>query len=192
MKMGPIYLLLVFCLYPLVLATEPLAINKEHSNIVDPTKVERLRQMFKGSYDLALEGMYEAKVLNALKGVPSASLAQIAQDHDDAIINQTPQVSHSNVGLKSDARQSSLFSSFRPPVLSGLGSSTNPVLGSSPFMSNLLSRPSELPKFPAFSLIGATPKPPKPAKSSIIGNNGGTTALTNDNVVVVNVLSNNY
>ena len=91
-------------------------------------------------------------------------------------------------GLHSDARQSSLFSGLKSPFNPTFPTS----LGANPLMNNLLHPPSfpTLPSLPTFPQ--ATPKPPRPPKSSVIGNNGGSMALTNDNVVVVNVLSNNY
>lgn len=100
-----------------------------------------------------------------------------------------------------NSRQSNIFSGFTFP---GAATFPNPLLGgagglnSNPFLTNLMRSPTlptlpglpTLPPLPKFPL--ATPKPPRPPKSSVIGNNGGTMALTNDNVVVVNVLSNNY
>lgn len=122
--------------------------------------------------------------------------------------------------IHSDARQSSLLSNLHFPGTNplglggglgnplglggvnnplGLGSISNPLgLGgvSNPLaMNSLFQAPKiptmpTLPALPTFSL--STPKPTLRAKSSIIGNNGGPMSLTNDNVVVVNVLSNNW
>lgn len=81
--------------------------------------------------------------------------------------------------LHNEARQGSLFSGLSPPSL------MNP-------MNNFLRPPSlpALPSLPAFQM--PMPRPPPPPKTSIIGGGGGPMALTNDNVVVVNVFSGNW
>lgn len=91
--------------------------------------------------------------------------------------------------LKSDARQSSLFGAFPS---TGFG---NGGLGSSnPFNSGVggLMRPPSLsmPSMAPFRPFG--PQTTRAPKTAIIGNGGGAMAMTNDNVVVVNVLSGNY
>lgn len=97
---------------------------------------------------------------------------------------------HQNHTSHSEARQSSFLTGLHLP-------GTNP-LGSNPLANNLFqsAKPFQLPTMPSFpplpSIPMMTPKPPPQPKSSIIGNNGGPMSLTNDNVVVVNVLSNNW
>lgn len=125
----------------------------------------------------------------------TATTAKAPAD-DDIVVEERPNPQGSNLHSDSYARQSSLFSGFNFPANPALGAG---LAGSNPFLSRLAQPPSfpilpslpTLPALPTFPLV--TPKPPKPAKSSIISNtNGGPMALTNDNVVVVNVLSNNY
>lgn len=115
---------------------------------------------------------------------------------DDIVVEERPNSQNGNLHSDSHARQSSLFSGFNFPANPALGTGLS---GSNPFLSRLAQPPSlpslpslpALPSLPTFPLV--TPKPAKPPKSSIISNNnGGPMALTNDNVVVVNVLSNNY
>lgn len=123
------------------------------------------------------------------KNIPYSDTSEIVVEE---IKNQQEPVASSS---NSQARQSGLFSGLNsfmasnPMQQSGFGlnglSNANPLLQG---VGNLLQSAQ---KFP--SLTPATPsKPPAPVKSSsLIGNNGGSTALTNDNVVVVNVLSYN-
>lgn len=188
--MASLYLLAVLCSYLLASAVESSTVSDEQYKILQPKNVDRLRQMFKDSHDLALEGMYEAKLLDTLKNSSGKPIAQVANEDDDALIN-LQSTDHIVSDHKNDARQASLFSNLMGPALPSLSPPSFSGVSSNPFVSNILSTP-QLPKLPTFTLPSPTPKPAKPPKSSIIGNNGGTTALTNDNVVVVNVLSNNY
>lgn len=96
--------------------------------------------------------------------------------------------------LRSDARQSSLFGGFPSGGLgNGFGNGFGNGLGSSsPFGGGLL-RPPSLSAFPTLAPFGPFGhQQTRQPKSAIIGNGGGAMALTNDNVVVVNVLSGNY
>ena len=107
-----------------------------------------------------------------------------ADDNEDSIKAKSNQ---SDQHGKNDARQSSYFGGLGGPQRFGnTFGSTNPMMG------GFLRQPTfaALPAFPTISPF--TTRPPRPPKSSIIGNNGGAMALTNDNVVVVNVLSGNY
>lgn len=122
-------------------------------------------------------------------------LSTFAEPKDDIVVEEAEiggKLS-GNDTTRNDPRQSSLFSGFRPAVFPGtLGSGLNSNalnMIRPPSFPSLPSLPT-LPTFPTLPL--PTQKPPRPPKSSIIGNNGGSMALTNDNVVVVNVLSNNY
>lgn len=214
-KMFPFYrhFLLIVSITTLIDANE----TDRKALLLDPKNVERLREMFARSHELALAGLYEFGPLNPLKH-KSKELATVSDGNliqKSSIINEAPGVGddiasvidnklkqtvtngslkvneetrdqdkknlHHDVHAKSDARQSSLFSSFRPsfPTLG----STNPLMGS--FL-----RPPSLPTLPTMATF-PTPyqPPPRQPKTSVIGNSGGPMALTNDNVVVVNVLS---
>lgn len=114
-------------------------------------------------------------------------------------------VSH-DANFKNDARQSSLFPGL---VSSNFGNSfgvgggnTNPLMNGALFRQPMVPTPMRMPHLSSspfgslttLTLTGQRPQQqqqPRP-KSSIIGNTGGSMALTNDNVVVVNVLSGNY
>lgn len=101
--------------------------------------------------------------------------------------------------LHTEARQSSFLSGLKLP-------GTNP-LNPNPFGGGLFHTPSfpslptmplmptvpvlpTLPPLPTLPIL--TPKPPPRPKTSIIGDSAGPMSLTNDNVVVVNVLSGNW
>lgn len=118
---------------------------------------------------------------------------QADQAEEDIVVEQVQGTRDGTSHADSNARQSSLFSGFKLPSSPAFA---NTFSGASPFLSNLAQPPTlpTLPKLPTLPTLPViTPKPPKPPKSSIISNNnGGPMALTNDNVVVVNVLSNNY
>lgn len=161
-------------------------IENEQSRTLKSINPERLRQMFKQSQILAIEGMYEARALEALRRPEDYNEYRYSDDDDIVLKNDTIK-DHAQIHQSNDARQSALFSNFRPPTMAAL-----PNLGTNPFSNNLFKTSPQLPKLPTFAL--PTPSqltPPKPPKTSILGNNGGYTTLTNDNVVVVNVLSNN-
>jgi len=116
-----------------------------------------------------------------LQRVNSTKVMSVIDKSSDAELKSN----HSSSGHQhSDPRQSSFFSSFRPPTL------TNPLGVINP-MANLLKPPS-LPTLPTFQLPQPAYSPPAPPRRAIIGNGGGPMALTNDNVVVVNVLSSNW
>lgn len=98
-----------------------------------------------------------------------------------------------NSTLHSDARQSSFLSSLHLPGSNPLN--PNPLAGGlfqAPKLPTIPSLP-HIPTIPTMPTLPAmpvmTPKPLQP-KNSILGNNGGPMSLNNDNVVVVNVLSN--
>lgn len=118
-------------------------------------------------------------------------LSRQTEQVEDTKNNDNTNSNEGPVGLASqnEARQSGLFSGFMPNIMA-----TNPLqqpsfglTGTNPLfegMGNLLKQTKN-------PFAPATPKPAPPPRSSLIGNNGGSTALTNDNVVVVNVLSYN-
>ena len=87
--------------------------------------------------------------------------------------------------LHNDARQASLFQGFRP--------FNNPLGQTYPLGGGLVQSPSfpQMPSFQSFPSLPTFPRRQQP-KTSIIGGGGGPMALTNDNVVVVNVLSSNF
>lgn len=117
-------------------------------------------------------------------------------DKGEVIVEETKNNSNVNTNegpiapsSHNEARQSGLFSGFMPNLIA-----TNPLqqppfslTGANPLLEGIgnLLKPTKNP------FTSATPKPAPPPRSSLIGNNGGSTALTNDNVVVVNVLSYN-
>lgn len=108
---------------------------------------------------------------------------------DQEVTLQPKSTHHNNDHIKSDPRQSSLFNSYGFAPNNGFGNAFN---SPNPLGGFLVARPTlpTLPQFPAFNPL--VPRSTRPPKTSIIGNNGGPMALTNDNVVVVNVLSGNY
>lgn len=118
-------------------------------------------------------------------------LKDVASIRSEDVSGERKEPAHAAVD-KSEGRQSSLFNAFKLQTPSLLTGATNPL------MSGFMQQPSipalpALPSFPSFASLAkpSTPKPYAPPKTSIIGNNGGPMAMTNDNVVVVNVFSNN-
>lgn len=186
--MAQAYLIaLALCLIMTVeLVVSSSLVKHEHSRNLESINLERLRQMFKESQDLALEGMYEARAQEAFRR-PDVYDYRYLNDNDTEVVRNATIKNHVESHQGNDARQTSLFSNLRPPTMPTL-----PNLGTNPFSNNLLGTPPQLPKLPTFSLPNPSQlTPPRPPKTSIMGNNGGYTSLTNDNVVVVNVLSNN-
>lgn len=112
-----------------------------------------------------------------------------AIDNEELITRNSNGTHTSNA--KSDARQSSLFGGLPS---SGFG---NGFGSSNPLMNNLF-KPPTFPTLPPLTFPTLAPFRPfgqqttRQPKTAIIGNGGGAMALTNDNVVVVNVLSGNY
>lgn len=119
--------------------------------------------------------------------------------------SQVPEGMPARELLHSDARQASIFSGLHMPGSSPflLGQQNlfqqNPLAANNlfqqPKLPNLATFPT-LPKMPTLppllSLPTVSMKPPPKPKMSVIGNDGGPMSLSNDNVVVVNVLSNNW
>lgn len=177
---------------------------------------QRLKSMFQRSHMQAIKNYYEQQALKMLgPGVSNSSHVDAIQDpvipadlfksshqtlangtetvsesdktsennEDESTVKKNIENNHDHY-LHNDARQSSLFSAFRPPSLISPLGTTIPM--------NNLFRPPTLPSLPTLQLPRPAPRPPSPPKTSVIGNSGGPMALTNDNVIVVNVLSGNW
>lgn len=214
-KMG--YLAVIILVLSMAYLVEGITEEVSELEKMSPKSIERLRNMFRQSHKLATDGLIEFNVMRHLKdghvnpmvaqndaresrasdSLGNLDLTTQGQDNFAAEFQGKQGETNSGSGkefslvdpqsketAKSDARQSSFLSSFKFPP----NPMTNP-LGSNSLMPNLLT-PLALPSLPSLPIM--TPRPSRPPKSSIIGNNGGSMALTNDNVVVVNVLSNNY
>lgn len=156
---------------------------------LDSSNLARLRKMYSESSDLAHQSLHELLILKHLINESDDSNSTKLEGTD---LNASILPLLENLAKHNEARQSSLFNSFKLPASQPFA---NPFGTYNPLMNNLLKPPSlptlpMLPTLPTFQL--PSPRPSRPPKSSIIGNNGGSMALTNDNVVVVNVLSNNY
>lgn len=207
----------IFVVSCLLVETKPIVESSSQGTYqVDAKDGERLRQMFQDSHKLALQGLYESNALDLIQRVSNASKnnsilsnnpllsidfgnnpdkiakgpvgsSSTVEDQtnsnsreEDRIAEKLKGSTHNDLHLKNDARQAYLFPGLARPTFPNAFGSTNPLMaGLPPF------RPLSMPSFPTFP----TPRPPK---TSIIGNNGGAMALTNDNVVVVNVLSSNF
>lgn len=161
---------------------DPTKVNNKKQYLIhtdyNPTEhklIEEAPQMLKSQAALLKSPINsDEKKIGAMED----SILKFLHIVDDKAANQT----------HSEARQTSLFPGFQLPTTPAFPMSMN----SNPLMSGLLKPPTfphlpSLPPFPAFS----APAAPRP-KTSVIGNSGGPMALTNDNVVVVNVLSGNY
>lgn len=137
----------------------------------------RLRARLRESVATAAEGLNELLLWRHMRNK--------LDNHEHLLLSeQTAPNAHQS------ARQSSFLSSL------GLGTPSMAL----PMMAHMAQVPPggfrlqtpanfAFPAAPSFSLFA--PKPPPQAKSSLLSNNAGPTALTNDNIVVVNVLSNN-
>lgn len=144
--------------------------NLDASGVVKPEESENVIILFD---DQRGPGKYPPVTGQSKENLDAAKDVIVVSDVDEQA-EKSSSITHS----KQDARQSSFFSNLKLPG--------NPV--SNPIMGGF-----SMPTFPPMPTLPVfTPRPPRPPKSSIIGNNGGSMALTNDNVVVVNVLSGNY
>lgn len=176
---------------------------------LDETSLKRLRTMYSASRDLAMNSIKDAYLLQN-KGnqtddeTPVVILEPInianstLNKEDDDIDEDSVVISSHLVHDTPHGRQSSFFQGFRPPFpnsIGGGGPFGGGSYGGSPFGANNgfsgMIRPPPLPPLPSFPAFGGQQQP-RPPKTSIIGNGGGPMALTNDNVVVVNVLSSNF
>jgi hypothetical protein len=123
-------------------------------------------------------------------------------NNDDNVDDKlTKSVQHDTKDLKNDARQSSLFPGVVSPAFGNSfgigGGNTNPLVNGAflrpPSAFAVLPTMPTMPSLHGFRLpTGQQQQAPRPPKTSVIGNGGGSMAMTNDNVVVVNVLSGNY
>lgn len=147
-----------------------------------------MRNYFSGSKKADETKESESGTKQAADGSASGSVYDSgAKKTEQQITNYIPAYESADYA-QNEARQSSFFS--------GLGR-MNPLAGGDLF------KPISMPTFPKLPDLTASMKPqqppvvptlpppaPKP-KTSIIGGGSGPMALTNDNVVVVNVLSSN-
>lgn len=123
-------------------------------------------------------------------GTPSPSLNETktsnGKSEDDEIAEHLIKSGHHDTHKHNDARQSGFWPGMRPSFPGGLGSPGYPnLMGGLPQI--------HPPSFPSFQMFpGGGGQSHRPPKTSVIGNSGGAMALTNDNVVVVNVLSSNF
>lgn len=194
---------LIMALIGFELMTSSHAGEQEFQSVsgkLDERNSSRLRAMLQKSQSAATKSLQEMKLLEILGQTNNAttlsrqstSLGDVkftgsetinsnsVADNDQLSIIPVHETGHS----KNDARQSSLFSGF------GLGSGgTNPAF-QNPLMSGLF-KPMPLPPIPTLPALTLRPPQLRPPKSSIIGGGSGPMTLTNDNVVVVNVFSNN-
>lgn len=170
---------------------EGTVIDQNQHSKEGSTTVFRDEKGSSSHYEITGRNLDSAIHTNVMDTKNNSSKPKIDDDkEEDSIAEQL--VKHPSDNVKSETRQS-LFSPLRfpamNPTLSNSGYATNP------FMNNILHPPtlqsfSTLPALPSLPVL--TPQSHRPPKTSIIGNGGGPMALTNDNVVVVNVLSGNY
>lgn len=177
---------------------------ERHSSKLDHGNLARLSEMLRRSRVDASKSLQEVELLRGLKRIKDDHKDNSASNNTSPSNDTNPDSSddsltsvsaHESGHSKNDARQSSLFSGLG---LGGSNSAFQNPLASGMFKPMTLP---PIPTLPALSLepptaglpsspLAPPPPPPRPPKTSILGG-GGPMALTNDNVVVVNVFSNN-
>lgn len=171
----------------LKMMSNPIDAHDSEPNLIKFIPVSMLDSLNKTGADPIKGDQVSAKYL-IVKNIESSvkkgtSAKDQANDGDDGQDLIEEKINQADQHTKNGPRQTSFFGG--QPGFGNAFTSSNPIMGG-------LLRPQTFPTFPAFPTLGPfTTRPPRP-KTSIIGNSGGAMALTNDNVVVVNVLSGNY